>query len=463
MKAVTTKMLSRRTFLTALGATSVGAALAACAPAQPGAAPAASSGGDAAAAPAGEKVQVRAHMVEKQDVSAWIQMGLDQDIDGFVASNPDIEVVLETIPGWTAEYIPKILSLAAAGDLGDAVWFPPRHRSHIAWGLSYNVVTDLKPLAEGAGYDLGANFLEGANNANSAEGKQYWMSFISEPIVPVIAYNKTKAVEMGIGEPTDEWTFDELAEWAKQGTNEETFGYYPADRAYLGFSGGPYLRQHGIEQVSEDGLKATFADNKDAFVKALAYDNDLTNTWKVSPSPAAGAINAAELFGAQKVLAVDIWPFRIQIYPDTFKDFEIGFVLTPVVNKGDARRSMLNEHVFGITTSSQQPDAAFKFLTWIAGKEMNVQALIQGQKGPIARADVWADDRIYEKQPTYAKLRPIMESIEPDFLVANFRGEEYDNALHAVYTAMIAGEKTPDQAADEIQAACQAVLDKEPA
>ena len=187
MKAVTTKMLSRRTFLTALGATSVGAALAACAPAQPGAAPAASSGGDAAAAPAGEKVQVRAHMVEKQDVSAWIQMGLDQDIDGFVASNPDIEVVLETIPGWTAEYIPKILSLAAAGDLGDAVWFPPRHRSHIAWGLSYNVVTDLKPLAEGAGYDLGANFLEGATHATRAEGKQYWMSFIYEPIVPVIA------------------------------------------------------------------------------------------------------------------------------------------------------------------------------------------------------------------------------------------------------------------------------------
>jgi ABC-type glycerol-3-phosphate transport system substrate-binding protein len=268
---------------------------------------------------------------------------------------------------------------------------------------------------------------------------------------------------MGIGEPNDEWTFDELAEWAKQGTNEETFGYYSADRAYLGFSGAPYLRQHGIEQVSEDGTKATFADNKDAFVKALAYDNDLTNTWKVSPSPAAGAINAAELFGGQKVLAVDIWPFRIQIYPDTFKDFEIGFVLTPVVNKGDARRTMLNEHVFGITTSSQAPDAAFKFLTWIAGKEMNVQAVVQGQKGPIARADFWADDRVYETEPTYAKLRPLMESIEADFLVANFRGEEYDNALHAVYTAMIAGEKTPDQAADEIQAACQAVLDKEPA
>lgn len=456
------KRFSRRTFLSAVGSTALGATLlAACAPAAPAAAPAASGG--EAAAPTAEKATIRAHMVEKQDVSAWIQMGLDQDIDGFKSANPDVEVTLETIPGWTAEYIPKILSFAAAGTLGDLVWFPPRHRSHIAWGTSYGIVTDLKPLAEGAGYDLGANFFEGANNANSSEGKQYWLSFISEPIVPIIAYNKTKALEMGIGEPSDDWTFDELAVWAQQGTTEDVFGYSTADRAYMAFSGAPYLRQHGVEPVDAEGKKVTLLDTADAFIQALQYDYDLANTAKVSPSPSAGAVNAPELFGGQKVLAVDIWPFRIQIYPDTFKDFEIGFVLTPVVNKGDERRSMLNEHVFGITTSSTAPDAAFKFLSWIAGKEMNVQGVVQGQKGPIARADFWADDRVYETEPAYSKLRPIMENIEADYLVANFRGEEFDNTFQAVYDAMILAEKTPEEAANEMQTACQAVLDKEPA
>ncbi|MEZ4664779.1 MAG: extracellular solute-binding protein [Caldilineaceae bacterium] len=455
------KRVSRRTFLSVLGGVTVGSALlAACAPA-PGGAPAAEA--DAASSGSAEKAQVRAHMVQKQDVSDWIQAGLDQDIDGFVSNNPDIEVVLETIPGWTAEYFPKVLSFAAAGSLGDVVWFPPRHRSHISWGVSYDIVTDLRPLAEGGGYSLEENFFEGAIQANSNEGKTYWMSFISEPIVPVIAYNKTKIAEMGGAEPSDEWTFDELAAWAQEMTTDDVFGYYPADRAYLGFSGAPFLRQWGVEQVNEEGTQATFADSQEAFVNALTYDYNLTNTWKVSPSPAAGAINAPELFGGQKVLALDIWPFRIQIYPATFTDFEIDFALTPVVNAGDARRSMLNEHVFGITTASANTDASFKFLTWIAGKEMNVQGLIQGQKGPIARADVWADDRVYDEIPTYAKLRPIMESIEPDFLVANFRGEEYDNALHAVYEAMILNEKTPEEAAVEIQEATQAVLDKEPA
>lgn len=456
------KKLSRRTFLAAAGTTALGATLlAACAPA-PAAAPAASAGNQAAA-PSAAKVEIRAHMVKKEDVSDWIQTGLDTNIDGFKDKNPNLTIKLETIPGWTAEYIPKILSFAAAGTLGDLVWFPPRHRSHIAWGTQYNVVTDIKPLADAAGYDMKANFFQGALDVNTFEGKQYWLSYISEPIVPIIAYNKTKLKEMGVAEPTDDWTFDELAAWAQKTTKDGIFGYHAGDRSFLAFSGAPFLRQWGVEQVDAEGKKMIVLDKQEEFVKALQYDFDLTNTLKVSPSPSAGAINDPELFGGQKLMAADIWPFRIQIYPATFKDFEIGFVLTPVGNKGDKRRSMLNEHVFGITTSSKATADAFKFLTFICGKEMNVQALVQGHKGPIARADVWADERIYKEQPTYSKLRPIMESIESDFTVANFRGEEYDNTFQAVYDAMILGKMKPEEAANEIQKQCQAVLDKEPA
>lgn len=411
---------------------------------------------------AANAVEIRAHMVKKQDVSDWIEKGLQQDIDGWKTKHPNINVKLETVPGWTAEYIPKILSMASAGQLGDAVWYPPRHRSHVAWGTRYNIVRDLNPLAQGVNYDM-KQFFPGAVEANSYQGKTYWMSFISEPIVPVIAYNKTKVQSMGLVEPTDDWTFDELAAWAQQGTKENAFGYYRADSGNTPFGSGPFLRQWGVEPTDTEGNKATFLDNKDAFVAALKYRFDLMNTWKVSPSPSGGSLDVSELFGAQKVLAVEIWPFRIQIYPATFKDFEIGFVLTPLVNKGEKRRSMLNEHVFGITNSSKEPEAAFEFLSWIGGKEMNVQGLIQEQKGPIARADVWADERVYETIPTYQKLRPVMENIEADFVVSNFRGEEFDAAFAQAYDAMELGNAQPDQTADEIQKLCQAVLDKEPA
>lgn len=452
--------ISRRHFLAATGALSAGSLLAACAPA---ATPApVATDAPVAEAPAKGPVTVRVHSVKKEDVSDWIQMGLDQDIDGFKAKNPDITVELETIPGWTAEYNPKILSFAAAGTLGDLIWYPPRHRSHIAWAVQYNVVRDLLPLAASSGYDMAKNFYQGAIDVNSFQGKMYWMSYISEPAVPVIAYNKTKLKEMGVAEPTDDWTFDELAQWAKEATQGDVFAYSEADRRFIPFSGVPYLRQWGVEPVDKDGKKAQFADFRDQLVSALKFSLDLI-TSKVSPSPTTGAINDPELYGGQKVLAVDIWPFRIQIYPTTFTDFEHGFVLTPVVKKGDKHRSLLNEHVFGITNNSKAPEAAFTFLTWIAGKEMNVQALVQGHKGPIARADVWADDRIYEKNPTYLKLKPIMDEIEADFSVANFRGEEFDTAVNAVYEAMELGKVTPEEAVEQMQTAGQGVLDKEPA
>lgn len=467
MQKLSSKRISRRKFLATTGTAMGAALLAACAP--PAAAPAPSAKSAAAteqpkaAAPAEAVVTLRAHMVKKSDVSDWIQVGLDKDIDGFTQKNPNIKVSLETIPGWTAEYNPKILSFAAAGTLGDAVWYPPRHRSHLAWGTQYKIVTDIAPLAQAANYDLKTNFFPGAVDANSFEGKTYWMSYISEPIVPIIVYNKTKVKAMGLPEPTDDLSFDDLATWAKSGTKDGVFGYARGMRGVEPFGGGPFLRQMGVEPVDAEGKKATFLANKDAFVKALKWDYDLINTHKVSPSPSAGAINLAELFGSQKLLACDVWPFIITVWPATFKDFEMGFVLTALPNKGDKRRTMLNEHVFGITTASKAPDAAFKFLTWIGGKEMNVQALVQGMKGPIARADVWNDDRIYAQVPTYKKLRPLMEAIEPDFFVSNFRGEEFDTAYQSVGDAMELGKIQPEQAADDIQKACQAVLDKEAA
>jgi len=413
-------------------------------------------------ASSGAKVQIRAHMVKKSDVSDWIAQGLKANIDGFNDKHPNLTITLETIPGWTPEYIPKILSMVSAGQIGDSVWYPPRHRSAIAWGVRYNVVRDLNPLAKAVNYDMN-QFFPGALDASTWQGKTYWMDYIGEPVVPLIAYNKTAVSKMGAAEPQDTWTFDELTTWAKSLTKDGTFGYYRADAGDDSFGSAPYYRQFGVDFVDNTGKKSTILDNREGLVAALKYRYDLVNTWKVSPSPAAGTINVTELLGSQKLIAGDVWPFRIQGYPAAFKDFEWGFVLTPTVKSGDKRRSMLNEHVFGITQASKNPDDAFTFLTWICGKEMNVQGIVQGAKGSIARQDFWQDQRIYDKFPTYKKLQPVMQNIEADYFVGNFRGEEFDQAFAQAYDVMELGKAQPDATVDQINKLVQAVLDKDPA
>ena len=445
--------ISRRRFV--WGAAGTVGALAA---AWGGPAPGGEGGGTT---PGTRPANLRVHVVKKSDVSDWIEAGLQQDIDDFKKKNPNLQITLELHGAWTDTYFPQVIAVSASGQLGDAVWYPPRHRSHIAWGTKYKIVTDLVPLAKTARYDLN-QFYKGATEQNTAEGKQYWLSYISEPIVPVIAYNKTKVQQLGMTLPKDDWTFDELAEWAKRGTTANTWGYYRGDSGTAAFGSGPYLRQWGVEPVDATGKKATFMDKREAFIQALTYRFNLMNTIKVSPNPKDGAIAQHDWFGKeQKLIATDIWPFRVQGYPKDYKDFEIDFVLTPTVKKGDRRRSMLNEHVFGITTASKVPEEAFKFLTWISGKEMNVQGLVQAAKGPIARADVMSDARITDKWPTYKKIKTIMDGIEADYLVANFRGEEFDTA--SSWSRLERGEIPVLEAANEIQRLTQEVLNKEPA
>jgi multiple sugar transport system substrate-binding protein len=413
------------------------------------------------ASPGAQPVDLRVHLVKKSDVSDWSQTGLDQDIDGWKQKHPKTNVILETVAGFTAEFNPQIISFAASGTLGDVTWSAPRHRSHIAWGTKYKIVRELSSLASAAKFDLG-QIAKGAIENSTWEGKLYWWVYISEPVVPVIAVNTAKAEQLGLKVPSDDWTFADLTEWAKRATTQDAFGYFRADSGTAPFGMAPFLRQWGVEPVSADGTKATFAAAQEAFVNALGYRYNLTNTLKVSPNPKDGPIDAPALFGNGKVLAMDCWPFRIQGLPATYKDLQVDFVLTPTVKKGEKRRSMLNEHVFGVTTASKHPAEAFEFLTWIGGKEMNVQGLVQAAKGPIARGDVWADPRVTDRWPAFKKLKPVMDAIEPDFLVANWRGIDFDNAFSGVAFSMEKGETAAAAAATEIQRLCQEVLDKEP-
>ena len=393
-------------------------------------------------AAAGRPVDLRVHLVKKSDVSDWIETGLQQDIDGWKQKHPNINVILETVAGFTAEFNPQIISFAASDTIGDVTWNAPRHRSHIAWGTKYKIVRELGTLASAAKYDM-SQIYKGALENSTWDGKLYWWVFISEPIVPIIAVNKTKVEQLGLRVPADDWTFNELAEWARRATTQDAFGYFRADSGTAPFGMAPYLRQWGVEPVSKDGKKATFSATQGAFVDALTYRYNLTNVWKVSPNPKDGSINAVELFGNGKVLAIDGWPFRIQTLPTTYKDVAMEFVLTPTVRKGDRRRSMLNEHVFGVTAASKNAGEAFEFLTWIGGKEMNVQGLVQAAKGPIARADMWADPRVYEKWPAFRKLKPVMDTIEPEFLVANWRGFDVGTAFGGLAGRMERGELAP--------------------
>jgi ABC-type glycerol-3-phosphate transport system substrate-binding protein len=409
-----------------------------------------------------EPVTLRIHTNQGDQWYGWMKDAWDLNVGGWKSENPHITLQFEPVAGWTADYFPKIFTHVAAGTLGDVVWYPPRHRNHVSWGIEYNIVRDLMPLVEASNYDLG-QFYPGVIESSSWEGKFYWMPITSEPSCPVIAYNKTMAERFGLPEPQNDWAMDELVEWGKAGTRDDVWGYHWGHSSMAPIAWTPQLRQFGVTMASDDGKQA-FPDSKDALVEALKWRYDLIYTHKTMPAPDP-SFNTGDMFVAEVILAMDIWPVFINRLPATLVQdkFDVGFFYTPLDVKGAKRRNMLNEHVHGVTVASKYPEESFNYLAWHSSLEYCVQGLLSGKGAPVGRPDLFVDERALKIFPGLALLEPVMAEIEPDFFVGNFRGEEFDSAFVAV-TDLVALDKIGiDEAVDRIIADCQAVLDKEPA
>lgn len=412
-----------------------------------------------------EKVSLQIYTSTGGQWKGWMDQAYKDDVDGFRTKHPNITPVVNGVPGWTDAYFPKIFTLVSTGAHFDVLWYPPRHRSHIAWAVRYHIMRSLNDLMKADQYDPAQNFLKGALESSSWDGQLYWFSYTGEPSVPVIAYNKTQIEKMGLSVPPEEtgmtgnWTFDDMAEWAQAATKDGFWGFSRGNEGTQPIGSTPEMRQFGIDLVDPTGKKVEFP--KEQFTSWLQYRWNLYWKWKVSPK---SGTDEGKLFTDGKLLACPGWPVTLDLWPKVLvKDkFEIAFRLTPVVKKGDKRRTMLNEHVNGVAESRfcLHPQEAFEYLKWISGKEFAIQGIASGLGAPIARQDFWEDPRLYKISPNHMLLKDLMLNIEPDFLVANWRGDQFETVFGNAYQKLELNTVTVDQAATQIPKDCQALLDQ---
>ncbi|MGO1543076.1 MAG: ABC transporter substrate-binding protein [Gulosibacter sp.] len=187
------------------------------------------------------------------------QAGVQNAIDGFTAAHPGYNVTLELVPD--DQYYTKLDASLGAQSGPDVMWQSSKVTDYVEGGA-------LEPLDE---YIVQSNldieqFDETITSLYNFDGVQYGIP--KDMDTWLFLYNAETFRELGIEEPTDDWTWDDMldvAEEIKEKSGDSETAVYYNSSMWNGIA--TLVEQLGGHVVSEDGPTATLdsPEGREAF------------------------------------------------------------------------------------------------------------------------------------------------------------------------------------------------------
>lgn len=306
--------------------------------------------------------------------NAQMEAGWQSFITEFNKTNPDIQVKLVGIPGtnWS-EYLNGLATLIAGGEKPDLMWVATEgvqllvNQLKIAVPLDDYIARDKAQLQE---------FFNDVNpqlvNAFKIDGKQYMLPYSWNPMV--IYYNTARLKEAGLEPPKADWTRDDFLKYAQALTVDSDKDGKPEKYGFAFDNGGmfvsaiPWIYANGGSIVSDDFCKPTVTDPKVA--DALQFMYDLIYKYKVTPAPSPNAtLFQSFQTGDVAMIGVGRWAL-VTFLPAKFTDFDI------VAWPGNPKQTTeFGIDGFPILKTGQNPDAAWEFLKFMTGKDVQERLL----------------------------------------------------------------------------------------
>lgn len=375
------KRLERRSFLR-LSAGLVGAAaLAACAPkAQPTAAPPAEAPKQAepptqapVAAPK-EKVALRVGAWEFAD-RPWMR---DAPVE-YAQQNENVDVEVEIIV--YAEAFTKCLTGAATGTLPDVFFVPIRWGPYAAYKGAFLYLDDYVETKDPGMDDWFDMVIGGAK----FEDKMYALPHELHPGRPTsVYYNKDILAEVGLPEPTGEWTWDELAEQAAQITDrsKKRFGVSWLPTNVHDFIAMARCWEGNI--LSEDAKSCVFDANEGALA-AARLQVDLKT--KFDAVPGREEREGLEFYAGLYGFLVNAPNYLNTIIGGVGDKFEWGVVLSPTGPNGH-RGGYAFINSMCIAAKTEHPQEAYDLAVYMTSTDVMKRALLEQGHNP-ARKSLW--------------------------------------------------------------------------
>lgn len=302
-----------------------------------------------------------------EDGKVTLRLALwDYDVDGpttyepiikaFEEENPDINIEVVSSPN--ADYETKLTTMLAGGD--DIDLFFAKSNTALPGLYAKGYCMDLSPLFEEDGYDL-ANYGTVIEQQLTFEDDVYALPFRTNDWL--LFYNKSIFDEAGVDYPSNDMTWEEVAEVAKDitaKTGDDIYGY--SFQPKMGFI-FPMLAG------TENGFDITTSDLS-CTVKACDWILDMQESGAMEEYSDSTSMNKDQTYfynGEWAMMWNGTW-FVQNLNSQEDLGFEWGVAKSPYW-EGEDKSCFVTSTPLCISSSTEYTEEAYKFLKFVCGEE----------------------------------------------------------------------------------------------
>ena len=355
-------------------------------------------------------------------------------IPAFEAENPGIKV--NAVSHEWAELHDKVLVSAKSNALPDVA------RCDIAWlpefqkmGILVALDEEMPDFAEVSG-----KLLDSAMSTTVIGGHNYALALNTNS--KIVFYNKAMLEEAGVQVPT---TMDEWVETVKKLSGENANGQQVwgwNEPALAGWNICPFIWSFGGSLTNEDQTVATGYINGPATVKAVETFAELVKAGGITGFN-SGDIPMTDGFGTGRYAMMLEGPWKSAELAGAYPDVAYGTAPIPA-GEGGSISVLGGEDIAMFNTANKE--AAWKFMQFMTGEFAETEMAKCGQI-PVNKAALESET---VKAADYAPFIEAIQTAKARPTVAAW--SEMDNDLTVAMTAVVSGEKTAQEAMDELAA-----------
>lgn len=361
-------------------------------------------------------------------------------IPAFEAENPGIKV--NAVSHEWAELHDKVLVSANSNALPDVA------RCDIAWLPEFQKMGILVALDEEMAdfADVSGQLLDSAMSTAVIGGHYYALALNTNS--KIVFYNTAMLEAADVKVPT---TMDEWVEAIKKLSGENANGQQVwgwNEPALAGWNICPFIWSFGGSLTNEDQTAATGYINSPATVKAIETFAELVKAGGITGFN-AGDIPMTDGFGTGRYAMMLEGPWKSAELAGAYPDVAYG--TAPIPAGGGGSISVLGGEDIAMFNSANK-EAAWKFMQFMTSEYAETEMAKCGQI-PVNKAALESET---VKAADYAPFIEAIQTAKARPTVAAW--SEMDNDLQVAMNAVVTGEKTAQEAMDELAAAWDLLL-----